>query len=227
MEIWDADDFDPWNTLRWETVRVIRYRQYKPDGSVNEVYWLTDFPRSWVGSRTIFRMAKSRWEIENQRFNDAKNSYGFEHICYHERHSLLAVWLLTWLALTIERLYRMRLPPSRNPPGAHFHRSAPAFATEPGKAGARRHRLQLGTPFSATPCSSVFNTPPGHVNPCRCVGCPRKIGLENRKRLAAPTRHKANVLPSRNPAAPSCEDSETAVPCSPCKERMELIRSAC
>ena len=62
----------------------------------------------WVGSRTIFRMAKSRWEIENQGFNDAKNRYGFEHICHHERHSLLLVWLLTCLALTIERLYRIR-----------------------------------------------------------------------------------------------------------------------
>jgi hypothetical protein len=108
VEIWDADDFDPWETLRWETVRVIRYRQYKPDGTVCEAYWLTDFPRHLVSSRTLFRLAKSRWEIENQGFNDAKNRYGFEHICHHERHSLLAVWLLTCLALTIERLYRVR-----------------------------------------------------------------------------------------------------------------------
>ncbi|HUJ83891.1 MAG TPA: transposase [Candidatus Acidoferrales bacterium] len=108
VEIWDADDFDPWQTLRWETVRVIRYRQYQPNGEVCEAYWLTDFPRSQVGSRALFRMAKSRWEIENQGFNDAKNRYGFEHICHHERHSLLAVWLLTCLALTIERLYRVR-----------------------------------------------------------------------------------------------------------------------
>jgi hypothetical protein len=108
VEIWDADDFDPWQTLRWETVRVIRYRQYKPDGTVCEAYWLTDFPRHLVSSRTLFRMAKSRWEIENQGFNDAKNRYGFEHICHHERKSLLAVWLLTCLALTIERLYRVR-----------------------------------------------------------------------------------------------------------------------
>jgi hypothetical protein len=108
VEIWDADDFDPWQTLRWETVRVIRYRQYKPDGTVYEAYWLTDFPRHLVSSRTLFQMAKSRWEIENQGFNDAKNRYGFEHICHHERHSLLAVWLLTCLALTIERLYRVR-----------------------------------------------------------------------------------------------------------------------
>ncbi len=108
VEIWDADDFDPWETLRWETVRVIRYRQYKPDGTVCEAYWLTDFPRSRVSSRTLFRMAKSRWEIENQGFNDAKKRYGFEHICHHERHSLLVVWLLTCLALTVERLYRVR-----------------------------------------------------------------------------------------------------------------------
>jgi len=108
VEIWDAEDFDPWETLRWETVRVIRYRQYKPNGKVHQAYWLTDFPRSRVSSRTLFRMAKSRWEIENQGFNDAKNRYGFEHICHHERHSLLAVWLLTCLALTVERLYRVR-----------------------------------------------------------------------------------------------------------------------
>jgi hypothetical protein len=108
VEIWDADDFDPWDTLRWETVRVVRYRQHKPDGRVFEAYWLTDFPRHRVSSRTIFRMAKSRWEIENQGFNDAKNRYAFEHICHHERHSLLVVWLLTCLALTIERLYRVR-----------------------------------------------------------------------------------------------------------------------
>jgi hypothetical protein len=108
VEIWEADDFDPWDALRWETVRVIRYRQYKPNGKVNEAYWLTDFPRHRVSSRTLFRMAKSRWEIENQGFNDAKNRYGLEPICHHQRQSLLVVWLLTCLALTIERLYRVR-----------------------------------------------------------------------------------------------------------------------
>jgi hypothetical protein len=108
VEIWDADDFDAWEALRWETVRVIGYRQHKPDGRVFEAFWLTDFASRRVGSREIFRLAKSRWEIENQGFNDAKNRYGFEHICHHEPHSLLAVWLLTCLALIVERLYRVR-----------------------------------------------------------------------------------------------------------------------
>jgi DDE family transposase len=108
VEIWDADDFDPWQTLRWQTVRVIFYRQHKPDGRVFEAFWLTDFPRAQAASHEIFRMAKNRWEIENQGFNDAKNRYGFQHICHHEPRSLLVVWLLTCLALIVERLYRLR-----------------------------------------------------------------------------------------------------------------------
>lgn len=108
VEIWDADDFDRWQTLRWTTVRVVFYRQHKNDGTVIEAYWLTDFPRSRVGAESSFRMAKSRWEIENQGFNDAKNRYGLEHICHHQPNSLQIVWLLTCLALTLKRLYRLR-----------------------------------------------------------------------------------------------------------------------
>lgn len=108
VEIWDADDFDPWESLRWETVRVIRYRQHKPNGDVIEAYWLTNFSSPRVSSRSLYRMAKSRWEIENQGFNDAKNRYGLRHICHHQPNSLLLQWLITALALTIERLYRLR-----------------------------------------------------------------------------------------------------------------------
>ena len=108
IEIWDADDFDPWETLRWETVRVFFYRQHKPDGLVVEAYWLTDFPSSRVGAPSLYRMAKSRWEIENEGFNEAKSHHGIEHICHHQANSLLIRWLIVLLALTIERLYRLR-----------------------------------------------------------------------------------------------------------------------
>jgi hypothetical protein len=106
--MWDAEDFDPWATLDWETVRVFFYRQHKPDGTVVEAYWLTNFTSSTVGPQSLFRMAKSRWEIENQGFNDAKSRHGLEHICHHHANSVLIGWLLTMLAFTIERLYRLR-----------------------------------------------------------------------------------------------------------------------
>ena len=89
IEIWDADDFDPWDALHWKTVRVIRYRQHKTDGTIIEAYWLTKFST-------------------HQVFNDAKSRYGFEHITHHDANSMLVCWLLLLLALTIERLYRLR-----------------------------------------------------------------------------------------------------------------------
>jgi hypothetical protein len=108
VEIWDASDFDPWDSLKWISVRVLRYRQHKPDGTVIEAYWLTNFSPAQVGSRALFLMAKSRWEIENQGFNEGKNHYGMEKIRHHHENSLLVGWLLNCLAMTIERLYRLR-----------------------------------------------------------------------------------------------------------------------
>lgn len=94
--------------LRSAAVRVFFYRQHKPNGTVVEAYWLTNFASSTAGSASVFRMAKSRWEIENQGFNEAKNRHGLEHIRHHHANSLLIGWLLTMLALTVERLYRQR-----------------------------------------------------------------------------------------------------------------------
>ena len=53
VEIWDADDFDPWDTLEWKTVRVIHYRQHKPDGTIIEAQWLTNFSTPQVGSEPV------------------------------------------------------------------------------------------------------------------------------------------------------------------------------
>lgn len=108
IELWDADDFDPWETLRWPTVRVLRYRQHKPHGLVVEAYWLTDLPSQRIRSRLLYGFAKSRWEIENEGFNDGKTRHGMAHLTHHHANSLLVGWLLTIFALTIERLYRLR-----------------------------------------------------------------------------------------------------------------------
>jgi hypothetical protein len=108
VEFWDADDFDPWETLRWKTVRVLRYRQHKSDGTVVEAYWLTDIPISQAKSKALYRLAKARWEVENQGFNEAKSRHGLKHICSHHPNSLLVSWLLLFLSLLIERLFRTR-----------------------------------------------------------------------------------------------------------------------
>lgn len=108
VEVWDADDFIAWHELRWPRVRVLRYRHVRPDGQVFDAYWLTDLPTRRVGSRALFRMAKSRWAIENHGFNDAKNRYGFAHTPHHHPNSVVVDALLTFLAMCVERLYRLR-----------------------------------------------------------------------------------------------------------------------
>jgi hypothetical protein len=108
VEFWDEEDFPPWETLHWERVRVVRYRQQHPDGTVVEAEWLTNLSQRKVPSLSLYRMARSRWEIENQGFNDCKSRQGLEHICHHHTNSLLLGWLLTLLALVIGRLYRTR-----------------------------------------------------------------------------------------------------------------------
>jgi hypothetical protein len=45
---------------------------------VIEAYWLTNLSPERVSARS-FRMAKSRWEIENQGFNAATTRHQLEH----------------------------------------------------------------------------------------------------------------------------------------------------
>ena len=138
VEIWDADDFDPWEGLRWDTVRVLRYRQTHPDGTVVQAYWLTDFSPRRVSSRALYRLAKGRWTIENQGFNDGKTRYGLDHVPHHQGNSLLLHWLLVALTLTLERLYRVRFLHR----GTHPPLSAMQLL--------RRFRLTLGLPTPDT-----------------------------------------------------------------------------
>lgn len=123
MEIRDASDFDPWETLHRETVRVIGCRQHKPDGAVVQAGWFIDWPARQAGSLSQCHMAKSRWQIENQAFNDAGNTPGLEQIYHPEANSLLPDWPLNYLALVIGRFHRIRYPH----PGAHPVRSAEAL----------------------------------------------------------------------------------------------------
>jgi hypothetical protein len=108
VEVWDAEDFEPWGHLTWSRVRVVRYRQVRSDGKTFEAFWVTSFSAKRVGPRALYRICKSRWAIENHGFNDAKNRYGLGHIAHHEAHSILIHALLTCLALCVERLYRLR-----------------------------------------------------------------------------------------------------------------------
>jgi hypothetical protein len=106
VEIWDDQTFEPWEGLEWKFVRVLRYRYRSPKGEIVDAYWLTNYSQHAISSMSLFRLAKSRWEIENEGFNEAKTRHGMEHISHHDANALLVGWLLLLLGLVIERLYR-------------------------------------------------------------------------------------------------------------------------
>jgi len=108
VEVWDADDFAPWETLDWPAVRVLRYRQHKRDGTVIQAEWLTDFSIAKLGSLSFYLIAKSRWRSRTRALTTAKTVMAWSTFCHHEPNSILIVWLLILLALVIERLYRLR-----------------------------------------------------------------------------------------------------------------------
>ncbi len=112
--------------------------QTTPEGRVIEALWLSDGPKSTVPSHALYRMAKSRWEIENETFTVAKTAPGREPMCHPQGTSLLVRYLILLLTMASERLYRLRWLHR----GTHPVRSAIALV--------RTLRLSLGRPFRDT-----------------------------------------------------------------------------
>jgi hypothetical protein len=116
----------------------LRDRQHHGNGTVVEADWLADFSARRFSTRSLYRLAKSRWTTENQGFNDAKTRDGLDHVPHHEPTSPRVHWLLVALTLTLERLFRLR----------HLHRGTHAALA--AIALVRRLRLSLGTPAVAS-----------------------------------------------------------------------------
>jgi hypothetical protein len=92
-EVWDDEDFPPWEGLDWPWVRVVRYRHYRCKGDIIEAYWLTSLSRRRVGSLALYQTCKSRWQIENRFFNEGRNLYGLAHIAHHHAMSVVPNFL--------------------------------------------------------------------------------------------------------------------------------------
>jgi len=104
LEIWDADDFAPWETLRWD--RVSRHplspTQTGSDHGPSPV--VDQLPSRRVGSLSLYHLAKSRWEIEIKDSMTPRTATGWSTSVIHHPNSILIGWLLVLWPLVIERL---------------------------------------------------------------------------------------------------------------------------
>jgi hypothetical protein len=193
IEIWDVVDLAPWEILHWDRdrVRVIRYRQHRSDGCVIQADWLTNFSLREAGNLSLYHIAKSRWEIENRSFNDAKSRYGLGPICHHEQNRILLAWPITFLAPMIERLYRIQYL------RRGMHRRHPA--------GQHCRLLWLSLPYPGQPNSTrtVRGLIAGDAGCCTCCS------------LRADTSPEGNPFPktaARQRLKPPCLQQAPAAP---------------
>jgi len=179
---------------------VIFYRRHKPNAQVVAAYGLTNFSMAAVSARTKYDMAKSRWEIENPGFHDAKSRYDFQPSGSTTPTPCCCAGCLSVLALTIERLYRLRYLHR----GSHRVRTAAPFclalwlslSEPPVFESSQRPAL----PLAGLPLARLLDPSPNPPPPL-----PASAAQPCAENSPASPPHPSNPLrPSANPFRVSC-----------------------
>ena len=120
-EMWDISGFKTWPQCR-HAVRVIRSRERRRvrrqlDDKVREEtsdwVWVTTLTESQAGTAAAVQIGHSRWNIENQGFNELVNRWHADHIYRHHPAAILVLWLMAFLALNLfEAFYLRNLKPA-------------------------------------------------------------------------------------------------------------------
>ena len=118
---WDLPDFTSFSTVdrslrvvkSLETWRVKRQRTGEMEELHGKWIWATTISEERADTREIVRLGHSRWDIENQGFNEAVNRYRMNHVCCHEPNAMIVFFLLVMLAMNLfEVFYRRSLKPA-------------------------------------------------------------------------------------------------------------------
>lgn len=155
---------------------MIFYRRHKPNAQVVAAYGLTNFSMAAVHARALYDMAKSRWEIENPGFHDAKSRYGFEHIRQHNADALLLCWLFERLGPDHRTSLSAALLAPRQPPRAHGGTVLPGVVAELIRAACVREQpaagVAAGRSSSRSPVGPI--TEPASAAPRECRSALRR-----------------------------------------------------
>ena len=107
-ERWDLDGFTSWPEVK-TPVRVIRSREIhnqtvirggRPDSRTTEHdwIWVTTLPAALLTTEHASTFGHARWQIENQGFNELSNAWHSDHYFHHHPVSILAFWLILFVA---------------------------------------------------------------------------------------------------------------------------------
>lgn len=127
---WDADGFRSWPSLdrpvrvvrSLETTTVRRQLDEQEETLVSDWMWVTTLSSSRASTRAVVDLGHSRWNIENQGFNEAVNQWHSDHVYKHDPTAILAFWLLTMLVINVFRVFYLRnLRPQRRQDSSMLH----------------------------------------------------------------------------------------------------------
>ena len=127
---WDVEGFRsrpsldrPLRVVRsLETTTVRRQLDKQEELQVSDWVWVTTLSSSRASTNAVVNLGHSRWDIENQGFNEAVNQWHSDHVYKHDPTAVLAFWLLTMLVINLFRAFYLRnLKPQRRRHSSMLH----------------------------------------------------------------------------------------------------------
>ncbi len=89
-----------------QTLRFVKYKYKYIDGRYDQIMIVTSCLDASL--RTLLKMIKGRWNIENSVFNNLKTDCGLEHCYVHGGNAVEAILCLIFIAANIVQLFLLR-----------------------------------------------------------------------------------------------------------------------
>jgi hypothetical protein len=115
-EYWDAEGFQSWSQVK-QPVRVVKMKQttmvYRQlTGEIEEKVsiwiWVTTLSPHRANTEVVAKLGRSRWNIENQGFNELANHWHANHVYRHDPVAILNFWLMSIIAYNLFRAFYLR-----------------------------------------------------------------------------------------------------------------------
>ena len=89
-----------------QPLRFVKYAMKHSDGKHSQIMIVTSCLKMSI--KTLFKMIRARWDIENTVFNNLKTECGLEHCFVHGGNAVEAVLCLIFIAASILQLFLFR-----------------------------------------------------------------------------------------------------------------------
>ena len=115
-QCWDIEGFTTWPQVKvpvrvvrsLERVTITRQLDGEPEELVSNWIWVTTMPKVLANTRAVVEIGHSRWDIENQGFNETTTRWHGDHVYTHDGDAILAFWLLCMLVLNVFQAFFVR-----------------------------------------------------------------------------------------------------------------------